>query len=95
MLEAAVLVEANWLNMVDHVWVTVVPPEVAKQRIMKRNNLTEDEALKRIASQISNEERTKHANVIIDTTGTFEETRAKIEHHWKELKRVHFPHSTL
>lgn len=47
---------------------TVVPVEVAKQRIMSRDKLPEAEAIRRITSQMSNEERLKYADVVIDTS---------------------------
>jgi dephospho-CoA kinase len=53
-VEAAILLEAKWREMVDEVWVVVVPVEVAKARLMTRNNFSEEEALKRIKSQMSN-----------------------------------------
>src|SRR5688572_26919602 len=56
-LEAAVLVEANWFGLVDEVWVITVEPEIARQRLMTRNGLTEAQAQARIDSQISNKER--------------------------------------
>ena len=67
-LEAAILIEADWTALVDEVWVTAVPVEVASARLQKRNNLTEEQALLRISSQISNEERAATADVVIDTT---------------------------
>jgi len=94
-VEAAVLIEANWKPLVDTVWVTVVPPHVAKERIMRRNNLSEEEAQRRIDSQISNEERIKHADTVIDTDGPMEQTRARVEKQWLELKQKYFPTSTL
>ncbi|CEL98141.1 unnamed protein product [Vitrella brassicaformis CCMP3155] len=56
-LEAAVLLEASWDELVDEVWVTMVDEAIAKERIMKRNKLDEDAATKRLSSQMSNEER--------------------------------------
>ncbi len=37
----------------------------------------------------------KFAHVVIDTTGTFEETRAKVENHFQDLKKKCLPNSTL
>jgi phosphopantetheine adenylyltransferase/dephospho-CoA kinase len=84
-LEAAVLIEAGWKSLVDTVWVTVVPIPVAKERLMTRNNLSEEEAEKRIMSQLTNEERLKHANVVIDTNGPFEETERKVTEAWTQM----------
>jgi len=60
-VEAAVLIEAGWMDVFDEVWVITVPEEVACSRLMKRNSLDRDEALKRIRAQLSNDERVRHA----------------------------------
>jgi dephospho-CoA kinase len=83
-LEAAILIEADWTALVDEVWVTTVPVNVASDRLQKRNNLTEEQALQRINSQISNDERTEKAKVVIDTTQTLEEVQNYVRKIWKD-----------
>jgi dephospho-CoA kinase len=84
-LEAAVLVEANWFDLVDEVWVVTVEPEVARARLMARNSLTEAQAQSRIDSQLTNKERSLHAYAKIDNSGTLDEFRQKVEREWKKL----------
>jgi len=84
-LEAAVLVEANWFDLVDEVWVVTVEPEVARARLMARNGLTEQQAQSRIDSQLTNKERSLHAYAKIDNSGTLDEFRQKVEREWKKL----------
>ena len=84
-LEAAVLIEADWIPIVDEVWVVIVPPEVARERLMERNQLSAEQADARIAAQITNDERVKHAKVVIENTGSLEELRANVEAQWKKL----------
>ena len=67
-LEAAVMIEAGWQDLVSTLWVVSVDRETAKTRLMARNSLSESDALKRIDSQISNEERCKYASVVIDNS---------------------------
>ena len=83
-LEAAILIEADWTALVDEVWVTAVPVDVASARLQKRNNLTEEQALLRISSQISNEERAATADVVIDTTPSLEQVEATVLGVWAE-----------
>ena len=83
-LEAAILIEADWTALVDEVWGTAVPIEVASARLQKRNNLTEEQALLRISSQISNEERAATADVVIDTTPSLEQVEATVLGVWAE-----------
>jgi phosphopantetheine adenylyltransferase/dephospho-CoA kinase len=67
-VEAAVMIEAGWQDLVDSLWVIVVEPEVSVQRLMLRNNLTAEEAQKRVDAQLSNAERSSYATVIIDNS---------------------------
>ena len=48
---------------------------VALSRLMARNNLDEEKANARIDSQMSNDERSKHATVIIENSSDFETLR--------------------
>lgn len=84
-LEAAVLVEANWFDLVDEVWVVTVEPDVARARLMARNGLTEAQAQSRIDSQLTNKERSLHAYAKIDNSGTLDDFRQKVEREWKKL----------
>lgn len=84
-LEAAVLIEADWVPIVDQVWLVEVGPDVARQRIMSRNGLTAGQADARINAQLSNGERERHAQVIIDNSGTLDELRRRVEAEWQRL----------
>ena len=84
-LEAAVLIEAEWQDLVDEVWVVSVTPEAARQRLMARNDMSAEDADARIASQISNEERLAHADVVIDTDCPLDEVQARVRAAWNDL----------
>jgi len=84
-LEGAVIVEAEWYKFLDELWVSTAPVEIAKARIMARNQLSEEEALKRISSQISNDERTKHASFVIDTNRPIEQTNELVTKKFSEI----------
>lgn len=84
-LEAAVLIEADWIPITDEVWVVIVPPEVARERVMQRNNLSAEDADARINAQLTNDERKKHAKVVIENTGTLEELDVKVGAAWEKL----------
>lgn len=64
-VEAAIMIEAQWTDLFDTVWVVTVNPDLAIGRMQRRNNITKEEAMKRLKSQISNEERVKYANVVV------------------------------
>lgn len=84
-LEAALLIEAGWDDLTDEVWVTVASPEVAAQRSMERSGLSREQAEARIASQLSNEERLKHAQVVIDTNCSLAEVARRVDELWDGL----------
>ncbi|GAB4337117.1 MAG: dephospho-CoA kinase [Dehalococcoidia bacterium] len=89
-LEAAVLFEAGWEDLVDEVWVTVVDPDIAVARLRDRNNLDEAAARARIASQLSNEERIARADVVIENNGTLDQLQQRVRQAWEELQaRLH------
>jgi phosphopantetheine adenylyltransferase/dephospho-CoA kinase len=89
-LEAAVMFEAGWEDLVDEVWVVVVEPDLAVQRLAARNGLDESAARARIDSQLSNPERIARADVVITNNGTLDELQQSIERAWDELQqRLH------
>ena len=53
-LEAAVLIEAEWLGLVDQVWVTVVEPGIAIERASARDGVDATAVQARIDAQLSN-----------------------------------------
>lgn len=85
-LEAAVLIEAEWQDLADEVWVVHVEPASAKKRLMDRNNLDADAAQARIDSQITNEERLEHADVDIANGSTLKRFLAAIDGEWENLQ---------
>jgi len=52
-LEAAVLLDAGWEDVVDGVWAVTVPREVALKRLMETRGLASEDATKRIDAQKS------------------------------------------
>ena len=84
-LEAAILIEAGWHKYFDTVMLTWCKPEIQLNRLMTRDNITEEEAKKRIASQMSFEEKKPFATHIIDTSYGIEVTKITLEKIAKEI----------
>lgn len=82
-MEAAVLLEAEWDKIVDEVWVVMVPENTAKERLMARNSLAEEEALKRIRSQMTNGQRIARAHVVLSNHRDAAATHAQVEVAWE------------
>ncbi|MBF6599171.1 MAG: dephospho-CoA kinase [Dehalococcoidia bacterium] len=84
-LEAAVLVEADWVPLVDEVWVVTAPPALARERLIARNGLTPEQAEARIAAQLTNEQRAARAEVIIENSGTLAELERRVDEEWRRI----------
>ena len=78
-LDAAVLLEAGWETSCHEVWVCVVPREEAVARIMARDGKTEEEATRRIESQLSNQARVERASTVFSTLWAPEFTQKQVE----------------
>jgi dephospho-CoA kinase len=84
-VEAAVLIEANWQPLVDQVWLVVASELVVIERLAKQRHLTPEQIRTRIAAQLSKEERLKHAHTVIRNDGALDEVRATVQQAWKQL----------
>ncbi|KAM7356872.1 bifunctional Phosphopantetheine adenylyltransferase - Dephospho-CoA kinase [Cochliomyia hominivorax] len=84
-LEAAVLLKAGWDKEVHEVWSMIVPPVEAVKRVVERNGLTEEEAKRRLASQMSNHEIVSKSHVIFSSLWDSEFTLKQAEKAWNML----------
>lgn len=74
------LVSINKHNIYfDEIWLVYVDKEQQLERLMKRNNLGKDTALKRIELQISMEEKKKKASRIIDNRRSLRDLKQQID----------------
>ena len=87
-LEAAVLLEANWQSDVDEVWVVTVEPEVAIARATARDGVDESAVQARIDAQLSNPERAALADVVIENGGSEAELLSKLDAEWQRVGRA-------
>jgi dephospho-CoA kinase len=84
-VEAAVLIEANWMRLVEQVWVVVASATVVVERLAKQRNLSPAQVRTRVAAQLSNDERLKHAHVVIQNDGSIEHVRSAVQQAWDQL----------
>jgi dephospho-CoA kinase len=78
-LDIPLLIENDLYYLIDEVLVVYVPEEVQKQRLMERNGYSEEEASRRISSQLSIEKKRKEADFLIDNSGTLDDTERQVE----------------
>ena len=88
-LDAALLIESDYLNFIDKLLVITCDEDIQIERIKKRDNCSTEEALSRIKSQMSQENKVKYADYVIDNSGTIDELEKKafiflnyIEENW-------------
>ncbi|HKG15900.1 MAG TPA: dephospho-CoA kinase, partial [Pyrinomonadaceae bacterium] len=85
-VDAALLVESGGFRRFDKLIVVHCRPEVQLERLMRRNGLSREDALARVNAQLPQEEKLKHADFDVDTSGSFEETRARVREVYERLR---------
>ncbi|NUC16547.1 MULTISPECIES: dephospho-CoA kinase [Bacillus cereus group] len=83
-LDIPLLFESKLTNLVDRVLVVAVTPNTQLERLMKRNNFSEEEATARIQSQMPLEEKVKKADEVIYNDGTITGTKTQLASILKE-----------
>ncbi len=78
-LEAAVLLEAGWQDLVDEIWATVVDRDIAISRAAARDGVDPEAVQARIDAQLSNAERSAAANQVIDNSGSEAELESQLK----------------
>jgi dephospho-CoA kinase len=86
-VEAFGLIEAGWTRYVDQVWVTVASEKAVIERLKQGRHLEEKDILARVRSQMSNEERSRHADVIIQNDGVESDLRTVVKQSWDRVLR--------
>lgn len=84
-LEVPLLLEVGWTQLVDEVWVTIASEATVLKRLQERTGLSEPESLARIRSQMTNEERVKHAGVVINNDCDLTDLKARVSELWQRL----------
>lgn len=84
-LDVPLLIETGWNKRVDEVWLVYIPVEEQIRRVMIRDGMTREHALARLATQMTTEEKKPYADVVIDNSGTLEQTLTRLA---GEIKRI-------
>ena len=86
-MDLPLLFELQYEDWFDQIWLVDVTEETQLSRLMSRNALSQEEAEKRIAAQLSLREKRKRADVLIDNNGSLEATRQQIRDALQKLER--------
>ena len=83
-LEAAILIEANWSDMVDEVWVVIAPEQTRLNRVHQKTGLDIESVKARIFNQISDAERNQKADILIDNSGSIDNLEVLVKKIWRK-----------
>lgn len=87
-LEAAVLFEAGWEDVVEEIWVISLNRDAAVQRAGARDGVDEAAVQKRIDAQMTNSARVARGGIIIDNSGSVADLLAQLDDQWQRIKRL-------
>ena len=87
-VEATLLIEAGWQDMVDRTWLVASPEKVVVQRLLQDRGQSETVSKARIAAQMSALEKMEHADDIIYNDGTMNDLEARVTQLWQNLPRA-------
>lgn len=89
-IDAVKLIESGHADHCDQVWLVIARPDQQVTRLSKRNRLSKDEAMRRVAAQPPLETKRRRADVVIDNSGSIAQTQAQVRAHWADLP-IHAP----
>jgi len=84
--DVPLLIEEGLQNMVDKVLLVVASEEVQVERLMKRDHLSREAALKRIRSQMPLSEKIKYAHYVLNNSGSLAEAFRQLDEIWRCLR---------
>ncbi len=84
-VDAALMIESGGYQRFDKLVVVHCRPEVQLERLMTRDGLSREDAERRVAAQMSQEEKRRHADFLIDSSEGFERTRRQTETVFQKL----------
>ncbi len=85
-IDAIKLIESGMADHCDEVWVVTCPEEEQLRRLTVYRGLSRSEALARIWAQPPQEEKVARADVVIDNSGSREETRRQVRAAWAAMQ---------
>jgi dephospho-CoA kinase len=77
-IDAPIPLEHGFLDIVDEVWVVDADKDIRVNRVIKRSNMTYEEALKRVNSQLKQSDYLAIADEVIDNNGSIEDLEQNV-----------------
>jgi len=85
-IDAALMIESGGYKRFDKLIVVWCDDSVQLERLMRRNGFDESEARRRIAAQMSQEQKKSYADFLIDTTSGFDSARIQTKEVLQKLR---------
>ena len=85
-IDAALMIESGGYKRFDQLIVVWCEPDIQLKRLMLRNNLSVEEAARRIKSQMPQEEKKRYADFLIDTSNGFDAAEKQAREVFNQLK---------
>jgi dephospho-CoA kinase len=82
-VEAAILIEANWQALFDEIWLVIASKELVVERIARDRGLNPEQTEARVRAQLPDEERQKHSTLVITNNTTIDELRETVARLWQ------------
>lgn len=89
-VDIPLLYEADYSELFDQIAVVYLPEMIQKKRLMKRDDLTVQEAEQRLASQWSIEDKKARADILFDNQGSIEKLNAQVDAWLKKNKFIEY-----
>jgi dephospho-CoA kinase len=87
-IDAALMIESGGYKRFDKVIVVWCRADIQLARLMARSGLSRDEAGRRIAAQMSQDEKKSYADYLIDTSEGFDDTRRRVVETFESLRHL-------
>ena len=85
-VDAALMIESSGYKRFDKLIVVWCRPDIQLERLTLRDGLSADEASRRVAAQMPQEEKKSYADYLIDTSNGFEDTRRQTTEIFEQLR---------
>ncbi|MBN2298632.1 MAG: dephospho-CoA kinase [Deltaproteobacteria bacterium] len=85
-VDIPLLIETGRYRDMDEVIVVYVPEHIQIERLLSRDNISEEAARARVRSQMSIEDKKAYASIVIDNSKSMEQTKSKTLEVYRKLK---------
>jgi dephospho-CoA kinase len=82
------LIESGLQAFFDHLVVVYAPADIQVARLIERDDLSRGAAETRLQAQMPIDDKARHADTVIDNSGSLENTRRQVEELWRRLRKL-------